>query len=360
VAEESTDEKTEKPTPKKREETRKKGEVAKSRELSSVAVLFSGLFIMGIFGSFMISKIYEMMERIFSNPTINDLTIQGVIEFVQNLIITFIIIIGPLLAAVFIGAVLSNIMQVGFILSGELIKPKLSKLNPFKGLKRLVSMQSVMELAKSIVKLIIIGTTAYLTITHEMDNVSMLGELEIGSVFKYIFATFYTIFLRCSIAMVVLAAIDYGFQRWEFEKRIKMSKQEIKDEFKKTEGDPLVKSRIKTVQMEMARKRMMQAVPEADVVITNPTHFAVALKYDSFSMNAPKLVAKGAGEIAGRIKSLAAEHNVPIVENKPLAQSIYKLVEIGSEIPTDLYQAVAEVLAYIYKLKGKQNKIIMP
>lgn len=355
MAEESTGEKTEKPTSKKREDIRKKGEVAKSKELSSVAVLFSGLFVLGISGSFMLSKIQEMMKRIFSHPTINDQTVHGVMEFAQDPIITFIVIIGPLLAAVFIGAVLSNIMQVGFMLSGELIKPKLSKLNPFKGLKRLVSMQSLMELVKSILKLIIIGVTAYLTINHEMDNVSMLGELELGSIFYYIFAIFFKIFIRCTFAMAALAILDYGFQRWEFEKRIKMSKQEIKDEFKKTEGDPIVKSRIKSIQMEMARKRMMQAVPQADVVVTNPTHFAVAIKYDSLKMNAPKVVAKGAGEIAGRIKSLAAKHNVPVVENRELARNLYKLVEIGREIPADLYQAVAEVLAYIYKLKGNHN-----
>ncbi|MBU1052883.1 MAG: flagellar biosynthesis protein FlhB [Proteobacteria bacterium] len=356
MAEESTEEKTEKPTSKKREETRNKGEVAKSKELSSVVVLFSGLFAMGTFGSFMLSNIHELMKGIFSNPTINDQSVTGVLEFIQQFIFSFLVIIGPLLAAVFIGAVLSNVMQVGFMFSGEPIKPKFSKLNPLKGLKRLVSMQSLMELAKSIVKLIIIGVTAYLTIIHEMDNVSMLGELGIGSIFQYIFSIVFRIFLRCSIAMAVLAVLDYGYQKWEFEKKLKMGKQEIKDEYKKTDGDPLVKSRIKTIQMEMARKRMMQAVPEADVIITNPTHFAVALKYDSLNMNAPKLVAKGAGEIAGRIKSLAAEHNVPVVENKELARNIYKLVEIGSEIPTELFQAVAEVLAYIYKLKGKYNK----
>lgn len=353
MAEESSGEKTEKPTPKKREETRKKGEVAKSKELSSVAVLFSGLFAMGIYGTFMLSKIQELMKSLFSNPTINDLSIHGIMEFSQNLIISFVVILSPLLAAVFIGAILSNVMQVGFMVSGELIKPKFSKLNPFKGLKRLVSMQSVMELLKSILKLLIVGVTAYLTINHEMDNVSMLGELELGSIFYYISATFFKILLRCSTAIILLAAIDYAFQRWEFEKRIKMSKQEIKDEYKKTEGDPQVKSRIRGIQMEMARKRMMQAVPDADVVVTNPTHFAVAIKYDSLNMNAPKVLAKGAGEIAGKIKSLAAKHNIPVVENKELARNLYKLVEIGKEIPADLYQAVAEVLAYIYKLKGK-------
>ena len=356
MAEEASGEKTEKPTPKKREDIRKKGEVAKSKELSSVVVLFSGLFAMGIYGSFMLSKVQEITKSLLSNPTITDLTIHGVMEFSRHLIISFVVILAPLLAAVFAGAVLSNIAQVGFMVSGELIKPKFSKLNPFKGLKRLVSMQSVMELFKSMVKLIIVGATAYLTITHEMDNVSMLGELELVSIFHYIFATFYKIFLKCSIAMLVLVVIDYAYQRWEFEKRIKMSKQEIKDEYKKTEGDPQVKSRIRAIQMEMARKRMMQDVPKADVIITNPTHFAVAIKYNGLEMNAPKVIAKGAGEIAARIKSLAADHNIPVVENKELARNLYKLVEIGREIPADLYQAVAGVLAYIYKLKGNYNR----
>ena len=351
MAEESSEEKTEKPTPKKREEVREKGEVAKSREIASVAVLLSGLFSIVIFGAYASSRIQDTMRMMFSSPDLKDQTIHGFMTFVQHTVLSFIIIIGPLLAAVFVAAVLSNVLQVGFMLSGELIKPKLSKLNPIKGMARLFSVQSLAELAKSLLKLIIVGGTAYLTISKEMENVSLTGELELGSIFYYILITFFEIFLKGSLAMVVLAAIDYGFQRWEFEKKIKMTKQEIKEEYKKSEGDPLIKSRIKRIQMEMARKRMMQAVPKADVVITNPTHFAVALKYDSLKMNAPKVTAKGAGEIAERIKSLAKKHNVPIVENKELARNLHKLVEIGQDIPAALYQSVAEVLAYIYKLK---------
>jgi len=351
MAEESSEEKTEKPTPKKREEVRKKGEVAKSRELPSVAVLLFGLFSIGIFGTYASSRIQDIMKNMFSNPSLSDLTIHGCMSFVQDMTVSFILIVGPLLAAVFIAAVLSNVMQVGFMLSGELIQPKFSKLNPIKGLARLFSMQSLAELIKSLLKIIIVGVTAYLTISKEMENVSLLGGLELGSIFYYILATFFKIILKCSLAMAVLAAVDYGFQRWEFEKKIRMTKQEIKDEYKKSEGDPLIKSRIKRIQMEMARKRMMQDVPQADVVITNPTHFAVAIKYDSTKMNAPKVTAKGAGKIAERIKSLAREHGVPVVENKELARNLHKLVEIGQAIPADLYQSVAEVLAYIYKLK---------
>lgn len=346
-------EKTEKPTPKKREETREKGQVAKSRELPSVTVLLSGLISLGIFGSYSVSQIQDLMKRIFSNPSLGHATAPDFMQFAQDIILAFIMIVAPLLAVVVIAAVLSNIVQVGFLLSGELIKPKLSKLDPLKGLARLFSMQSVMELIKSLLKLVIVGVTAYFSIRAEMENVSVLGDMELASIAYFILVTFFKIFLKCSLAMVGLVLIDYAFQRWDFEKRIRMTKQEIKEEFKRTEGDPLIKSRIRSIQMEMARKRMMQAVPQADVIITNPTHFAVALKYDSVRMNAPKVVAKGAGNIAGRIKELAVKYDVPIVENKPLARSLYQLVDIGREIPATLYQAVAEVLAYIYKLKGK-------
>lgn len=184
-----------------------------------MAVLLSGLFAIVIFGSYGSSRIQDTMRMMFSNPDLKDQTIHGFMTFVQHTVLSFIIIIGPLLAAVFIAAVLSNVMQVGFMLSGELIKPKLSKLNPIKGLERLFSVQSLAELAKSLLKLIIVGGTAYITISKEMENVSLTGELELGSIFYYILVTFFKIFLKCSLAMVALAAIDYGFQRWEFEKK---------------------------------------------------------------------------------------------------------------------------------------------
>ncbi len=352
MAEESFEDKTEKATPKKREEARKKGEVAKSRELPSVAVLLAGLITLTLFGSFMYSHIQIIMKGAFSLPILNDLSISDFMVFAQRMINLFILVISPLLAAIFITAVLSNIMQVGFMLSAESIKPKLSKLDPIKGLGRLFSKQSFMELFKSLLKLAIVGGIAYLTIKSEMKNLTLLGDMELNSIIAYILLTIFKLFIRCTLAMIFMVVIDYAFQKWDFEKKLKMSKKEVKDEFKRTEGDPLIKSRIRSIQMQMARKRMMQAVPEADVVITNPTDLAVALKYDSSVMSAPKLLAKGAGKIAKRIKELAEKHDIPIVENKELAQSLYSLVEIGQEIPPVLYQAIAEVLAYIYKLKG--------
>jgi flagellar biosynthetic protein FlhB len=355
MAEENFGEKTEQPTPKKRKELRDKGEVAKSRELPSVAVLLSALIALSFFGSYTYSHIQVIMKGAFSLPTMNDLSIPEFLIFSQEVITDFILALCPLLAAIFITAILSNIMQVGFVLSWESIMPKLSKIDPIKGFGRLFSKQGFMELFKSLIKLVIVSGIAYLTIKGEMNTVAHLGEMELNSIFAYIFIIFFKIFIRCGMAMIFLSVIDYTFQKWEFEKRHKMTKQEVKDEFKRTEGDPLIKSRIKSIQMEMARKRMMQAVPEADVVITNPTHLAVALTYDSSSMNAPILIAKGAGNIAKKIKDLAEEHDIPIVENKELARNLNSHVEIGQEIPPILFQAVAEVLAYVYKIKSNYS-----
>jgi flagellar biosynthesis protein FlhB len=355
MAEENFGEKTEQPTPKKRQELRDKGEVAKSRELPSVAVLLSALIALSFFGSYTYSRIQIIMKGAFSLPTMNDLSIPEFLMFAQKVTTDFILALSPLLAAIFVTAILSNIMQVGFVLSSESIMPKLSKIDPIKGFGRLFSKQGLMEFVKSLIKIIIVSGIAYLTIKREMNTVAHLGEMELNAIFAYIFIVFFKIFIRCGMAMIFLAVMDYAFQKWDFEKRNKMTKQEVKDEFKRTEGDPLIKSRIKSIQMEMARKRMMQAVPEADVVITNPTHLAVALTYDSSSMDAPKLIAKGAGKIAKKIKDLAEKHDIPIVENKELARNLNSHVEIGQEIPPILFQAVAEVLAYVYKIKSNYS-----
>lgn len=352
MAEQSFEEKTEQPTPKKRQELKEKGEVAKSKELPSVAVLLAALITLSLFGSFMYNQIQLIMKGAFSFSILNDFNIPEFLKFSQNIIGRFIILLSPLFAAIFITAILSNVMQVGFIVSGQTITPKLSKIDPIKGFGRLFSKQAFMELFKSLLKLTIVGGVAYLTVKGEMKNFYFLGDMELKSIFVYILKIFFKIFVRCSLAMIVLVVIDYVFQRWEFENRIKMSKQEVKDEFKKSEGDPLIKSKIKSIQMEMARKRMMQDVPEADVVITNPTHLAVALKYDSSTMTAPRLIAKGSRKMAEKIKEVASEHKIPILENKELARNIYSLVEVGQEIPPALYQTVAEVLAYIYRLKS--------
>lgn len=353
MAEQSFEEKSEKATPKKREESRKKGEVAKSRELPSVSVLLAGLGTLILFGTYTYNHILMIMEGAFSQLSVNNINIPEFMQFFREMLQLFILTILPLLAAIFITAILSNIVQVGFMLSPESIKPKFSKLNPIKGFGRLFSKNSLMELFKTILKLTIVGGVGYLTIKGEMKNAIHYGDMALTAILSHTLNVTFKIFIKCTLAMVVLVVIDYAFQKWEFENRMKMSKKEVKDEFKRTEGDPLIKSRIRSIQMEMARKRMMQDVPKADVVITNPTHLAIAIKYDSTTMNAPRVLAKGAGSVAERIKTIARDHHIPVIENKEIAQHLYKLVEIGQEIPEMLYQAIAEILAYIYKLKSR-------
>ncbi len=346
-------EKTEKATPKKRSEARKKGDVAKSREVPSVAVLLAGLSTLCLFGPFMYSHMNSLMKRSFLLIKTPVLDLPGLLTISEDVVLQFIVIVIPVMAAVALIAVLSNLMQVGVMFSWKKLAPEFSKISPMKGLSRLFSKQSFMELFKSLTKLAIVGGIAYWTIKGEMEQIQNLGRIEVLGIALYILKVILKIFLRVCIVMIIVAVIDYTFQKWQFEEKLKMTKQEVKEEYKQSEGDPLVKSRIRRTQLEAARKRMMQEVPKADVVVTNPVHLALAVKYDSSVMNAPRVVAKGAELIAERIKTLARENAVPIVENKELAQNLYKMVDIGDEVPSDFYQAIAEVLAYVYRLKGK-------
>ena len=351
MADDSSEDKDEQATPKKRQDARKKGDVAKSKELPSVAVLLSGLLTFIVFGTYMYAQIQNIMVEAFQLPHIKELSLNDFFDFSWDMVMAFFIIMAPLFLVIFIVAILSNVMQVGFMMNPESIMPKFSKLDPLKGIGRLFSTQSVMEAIKCVAKLFIVGWIGYITIKGEMSQIFLLGGLDFEDIVSYIFLTTFKLFIRCTMAMIVIVVIDYAFQKWQFEKKLKMSKKEIKDESKESEGDPMVKSRIRNIQMQMAQKRMMQDVPDADVVITNPTHYAVALKYDDHSMGAPRVLAKGKGEIAKKIKALSVEHSILLYENRELARNLYKMVEINQEVPPLLYQAVAEVLAYVYKQK---------
>jgi flagellar biosynthetic protein FlhB len=251
-----------------------------------------------------------------------------------------------------IAGAVGNIGQIGFEIHGEPLRPKLAKLNPISGVKRLFSLKALVDLAKSIIKILIIGGIAYGFIKSQMEGFPPLMQQGVGQILLFIAqAAFKILFLVC-LALILLAFLDFIYQRWQHEEDLKMTKQEVKDERKQVEGDPKVKGRIRKAQLEMAARRMMEAVPEADVVITNPSHLAVALKFEASQMHAPTVIAKGAGHIAERIKEVARNHQVPIVEDKPLAQTLFKMVEIGEFIPEELYRAVAEILAYVYRIKG--------
>ena len=353
MAEDSFQEKTEKATPRKRQKAREKGQAAKSVEITSVIVLLTGSVAMYIFGHYFYSNLLGIMRSSFTFNTVLDFDLSYCISFIGKVTIKFVFIILPLLGALFLAALAANFMQVGFLFSLGPIEPKLSKLSFIKGLKKLFSLRSFVELIKSILKLIIIGLVAYFVIAGQINHALTLQSADVAHIFVFILKVFFKIFIWVLLIMGALAALDYAFQKWLSEKDLKMTKQEVKEEAKQTEGDPQLKSKIRNIQYQTAKKRMMKEIPKADVVITNPTHLALALKYDPISMRAPKVVAKGAGSIAERIKKMAAMHNIPVVENRKLAQNLYKVVDVGEEIPSDMYKAVAELLAYIFKLKGK-------
>ena len=353
MAETDNDNKTEQATPKRTQDAREKGQVAKSREVSSALIMVACLayFYFGTGG--IVGRTMELMKTSFRDLNRGELTTDAIQLLVMTLLVKTVAIVLPLLLTLMAAGIVANLMQTGFIFSGEPIQPKLSKISPLKGLKNMFSLKTIAELLKSLFKISVVGVIAYLTIRNEAGDVLPLMEQSVWQIMAYIGQVSFKILFATCWVLIVLALMDYLYQHWEHGRSLRMTKQELKDEYKNTEGDPLIKSRIRRLQREMAMRRMMTKVPTADVVITNPTHLAVALKYDQGRMAAPVVVAKGANLIAQRIKEIAKENGVAVVENKPLAQVLYRMVDIAEAIPDNLYQAVAEVLAYVYRLKNK-------
>ena len=353
MAEETDQEKTEQATSKRRQDAREKGQVAKSRELASVAVLGACLVYFYFGASAIATRLMELMRTSFRKSgqmTISTDTIQPLL--IDLLFQTF-ALLAPFLLVAIIAGLMINILQVGFLFSSEAITPKFSKIDPIKGLQRLFSLRSLVELVKSLLKMAIIGFVAYLTISDESPKLPPLMDLGVSDILRYMGEVSFKIMCSTCFVLVILAVLDYGYQKWEHEKSLKMSLKEIKEENRQTEGDPLIKGRIKRLQREMAKKRMMVAVPKADVVITNPTHLAVAIRYEPETMNAPVVIAKGADFLAEKIKELARNSGVPVVENKLVAQVLYKMTPVEQAVPENLYKAIAEILAHIYSLKQK-------
>lgn len=345
-------EKTEKATPKKRQDSRKKGQVAKSMELSGAAILLLTFAAMLMLGTFFKDRIFDMVRDPLLHRLNMEITIENVVNYAGELSVKFLILLAPIFAVAVIIGLLANYMQVGFLLTTDPLKMQFNKIDPIKGFKNIFSLKSLVQMVKSILKLVIIGALAYSTLWGEKDRILQLSHMPLESILSFTAHLTVMLGIKIGAALFVLAIFDYMYQKYEFEKSIRMSKQDIKDEYKKMEGDPLIKGKIKERQRRMAMMRMMQEVPNADVVITNPTHFAVALKYEGGSMEAPKVIAKGQDYVALRIKQIAKEHGVVTMENRPLARALHERTEIGDSIPADLFQAVAEVLAYVYKLKG--------
>ena len=344
-------EKTEQPTGKRIAESRRKGQVANSREIPSVLILIGSLAVFAIAGSWMFSNLLNIVSILLKSSASITVTIPDVTRLGWQLFGQVILLLSPLFLVIMMCGIGGNVGQVGFLFTAEPLHPKFAKLNPLSGMKRFFSLRSIVELLKSLLKLAIIGWVAYLTLRKEMDAIPSLLQSELPDILAFTGAVALRIILFTTLVLILLASLDLFYQRWQHQKELRMTKQEVKDEQKQSEGDPAVKARIRSAQREMFRRRMMEAVPQATVVITNPTHLAVALRFES-DYQAPVVVAKGAGYLAEKIRDIANAHNVPIVEQKPLAQALYKTVEIGHFIPAELYRAVAEVLAYVYRLKG--------
>lgn len=355
MAEESDAEKTEEPTAQRREEFRKQGQVAQSREFATVLVLFGSALVFWLLGKFFMQQVVEMFTR-----TYQEFLVMGARSGDYKNVIAFcaergLYILTPFLLITGVVGLASSFFQIGFMISPEVVSPNLDKVDPIQGFQRIFSLRSVVEGLKSILKVGLVSFVVYLIIKNEIITSPYLMNYSISELIVYFGKISLKIIFWVGVFMAFLAILDYGYQRWDLEKKMMMTKQELKEEVKTREGDPQIKARIRRIQREMASKRMMESVPKADVIVTNPTHIAVALMY-SANFIAPQVVAKGAGQIAEKIKELAREHKIPIVENKPLARTIFKTIKIGQAIPRELYNAVAEVLAYVYRIKKKVKK----
>ncbi len=351
MAEESYQERTEKATPKKRQEAREKGNVPRSNEVNSAAILLISCLGFVLFGKYMFDGVLILMHNIYSDFSTIEVTTTNLPRMSENLGLNFAFLIGPFMLCLMIAGVAANVIQSGTTFSMKSIQPKLEKINPFAGFKRLFSIRSFVELMKNIIKMVIIFLIGYITIKGEFNEFFDLANQDVGQIMAFIGILSLKLFLRIGLIFIILAIMDFAYQKYEYEKNLKMTKQEIKEEYKQSEGDPLIKSRIRSIQREQARRRMMNEVPKADVVIVNPVHVAIALKFNPEEMSAPVVVAKGMRKIAQKIKEIAQKHNIPIIEKPIVARLLYKSAEVGHEIPVELYQVVAEILASVYQMK---------
>lgn len=344
---------TEPATPRRRHEARQRGQVARSLEANSAIVLLVSLLTIRFAGPQMLERMGMVTSRYLSSFPKADLTTTSVQAGLVQILLDMAVVLGPLLGAVFLAGFVSNVVQVGLMFSGQSLMPQASRLDPIGGIARMFSTRSAVELFKAMAKIGLVGYIVFSFVRAEYPTVVGLVGCDPREIASGMGGLIYRLLFKAGMALLVIAAVDYGFQRHQNEKQLRMTKEEVKEDYKRSEGDPQVKSQIRQRQRKMAMSRMMQSVPTADVVVTNPTHFAVALKYDSDAMTAPVVVAKGKNLVAQKIKELAAEHRIPTVENVQLARALYKSVEIGDEVPAVLYQAVAEILAYVFRLKNK-------
>ncbi|MBN3033181.1 MAG: flagellar biosynthesis protein FlhB [Candidatus Saganbacteria bacterium] len=353
---ESGGDKTEEPTPHRLREAREKGQVAKSREITTAFLLLLTYFLFRYLGPFMWRNLVEMAAAIFQlipEARSFDLPFAGYLLLLGLRAMGFVLL--PIFAITFLAALLAEALQTGFVVALDPLAPKLERINPLEGFKRMFSLQGLVELVKSLLKIIIVFYIAWYACKDDLPYIIVLIEAHPWQAIVLGGDIAYRIAIRVGIFYIFIAILDYLYRRWEYMRNLKMTKQEIKEEYKRLEGDPMVKQRMRDLQRQVAQQRMMAAVPQADVVVTNPTHLAVALKYEPARMKAPVVLAKGERKVAEEIRRLAEEHEISIVQNETLARSIYRGARVNQEVPADLYQAVAEVLAYVYKIRQERR-----
>lgn len=348
-------EKTEQATDARREEYRKRGQVAMTRELGTAAIILLSSGLIYFMGKYFLKNISEVFYKCMNGEFIQMAKANQNTEIFYFLGEKLVLLLGPLFLIAMVTGVASQVLQTGFLQVEDALSPDLNKLNPLKALSRIFSLKGVAEILKSLLKITIVFITMYLLLKSEVRQIPYLASFSLEQIFSYLGKVLFKLFLGTGIFMLVLAIIDYFFQRWQLEKDMMMTKQEVKEEHKSREGDPLIKARVRKIQREVANRKMLLEIPKANVVITNPTHIACVLKY-SDKLPAPQLVAMGADYMAEKIKQIAREHNIPVIENKPLARTIFKTMKIGQIIPRELFVAVAEILSYVMRLNKKKNK----
>lgn len=347
-------EKTEEATPHRLRKALEEGKVAKSQELSSVAVISLGFLALYAMGPAIVEETTKVMRHLFSQAPLMNIGQSSFIAIFQDNVAAFFLTIGPFLVVMVVIGALVNIAQVGVRFTTKPLEPKFDKLNPLEGLKRLFKPKTAVELVRDVIKVILIVSLGYTIIAQDVQDFMLMVDMSTAEFARSFGILALLLAMKISAVMLILAIFDFAYQRYNYKKELRMTKQEIKDESKDTDGNPELKSRIRQVQREAARKRMMSEVPTADVVVTNPTHIAVALKYDKGQMDAPTVVAKGERLIAERIKELARACGVPVIENKPLARSLFDMCRVGMSIPADLFKAVAEILAHVYQVQKRE------
>ena len=354
MAEQEGQEKTEVPTEKKRRESREEGQVAFSKELSSAALLAGIVLTLVATSPIILDAMRQLMSQIFRDlAQSEELSIDSIFTLSGEILSIILPAFAPFAAVIIFVGIFASVLQVGVLITFKAISPKFNKISPLTGLKRLFSSQSLADFLKSMAKLIIVGFVGYLTYIDKITELNGLSVSTPESILIYNFTVVAEVAGKIVLALVAIAIFDYFYQRWHHEQQLMMTKQEVKDETKQTEGDPQLKARIRQIQREMSNARMMQEVPKADAVIVNPTHFSVAILYDRDVMTAPEVIAKGADHLALRMRTVARENNVPILERPELARDLYANVEIGDDIPERFYKAIAEILAFVYRLRKR-------